>query len=83
MAKGANEVIDHLRDWGDARRAEAVALAQLYSGKLQGEAQRNAPWTDQTGNARKGLRGNTYVSGMKADKVVIALGHSVDYGPFL
>lgn len=83
MAKGAAEVIDHLQGWGDRRRAAVVALAQVWAGTLEGTAKANAPWTDRTGNARNGLHGFTRVSGIKADKVVFGVGHSVEYGPFL
>ncbi|MEX0975040.1 MAG: hypothetical protein WD024_06830 [Bacillota bacterium] len=83
MAKGADEVIDHLRGWGDRRRAAIVALAKNYAGTLEARAKQNASWTDRTGNARNGLFGAVQVSGIKADTVVIRLAHSMDYGPFL
>ena len=40
----------------------------------------NAPWTDQTGNARNGLAARAYEDG---DEIGIVLFHQVDYGIWL
>lgn len=51
-----------------------------WSVELEGEAKQTAPWTDQTGNARKGLTGRYEVQG---NSLTIYLFHTVEYGPFL
>ena len=43
-------------------------------------AKQNAPWTDQTGNARNGLGGATDV---QADDVTVYFFHQVPYGIYL
>ena len=43
-------------------------------------AKQNAPWTDQTGNARNGLAGATDV---KLDSVTVYFMHQVPYGIYL
>jgi hypothetical protein len=48
--------------------------------QIEGAAKVNAPWTDQTGNARNGLRS---LAGREGDTHFIALFHSVDYGLWL
>jgi len=77
---GADEVTRNLRDWAARRRAEVIALAQVWAGTLEAQAKVNAPWVDDTGHARGGLTGSTYVAG---SKVLIALGHTMSYGVFL
>lgn len=77
---GEQEVVRNLRDWAERRRAAVVALAQDWAGELEGRAKQDAPWTDRTGNARSGLRGETVVS---RNQVKIALAHSVEYGVYL
>ena len=47
---------------------------------LEKRAKANAPWTDRTGAARRGLFAETVVS---ATEVVVALSHSVTYGVYL
>lgn len=74
---GADEVTRNLRDWAARRRAAVIALAQVWAGTLEARAKIGAPWRDHTGHARQGLVGSTYVA---SSKVVIALGHSVEYG---
>lgn len=59
--------------------------AMAASGKLmeqEGVAymRSNAPWQDQTGNARNGLSGSTEVSG---DSVSVVYFHQVPYGIWL
>lgn len=55
-------------------------LAQLFAKKMEAEARAGAPWNDVTGNARGGLTGEATVA---ATQVLIELGHTVDYGPYL
>lgn len=64
---------------------EAVvkALRQLldyFAAKIEAAARQNAPWTDQTGAARAGLRA---FAAETATGAVLYLVHSVAYGVYL
>lgn len=61
-----------------AVRAEA-AMREGQS-ELEDYAKRNAPWNDQTGNARAGLNASV---GVEGGEIVLNLAHSVDYGVYL
>lgn len=61
------------------RQAVLDAAAEIAA-ELERDAQATAPWTDRTGNARKGLTGAVDVAG---DLVAIYLSHTVSYGVFL
>lgn len=68
--------------YGDRVQVAIVAVAEFIGQKMAGEAKRNAPWTDRTGNARSGLF--YQVVNEAAEKVVIVyLAHTVFYGVFL
>ena len=78
---GIDEVSNNLRAWDRAKRADLGRVAeQQLKPMLEQHARSNAPWTDQTGNARRGLRGSTE---MTATELVLRLSHSVYYGVFL
>jgi len=63
------------------RMLEAVySLAMYFVARMQAHAQQNASWTDQTGNARAGLRA---VAIRLATAVVIVLFHTMSYGKWL
>lgn len=55
-------------------------FAQEGAKKFENYAKKNRPWTDRTGHARQRLVG--WVDTMK-DKVLINVGHGVDYGIYL
>lgn len=55
-----------------------IAYGETVSADLQGQAQRNRPWHDRTGQARQRLRG--YVERPNNHTVRINLAHGVDYG---
>jgi arginase family enzyme len=77
---GGDEVQKNLTDWAQRRRAAVIALAQNWAAQLEGQAKDAAPWKDRTSNARNGLLGKAIVH---PSKVVITLGHSIEYGIFL
>lgn len=54
-------------------------IADNAAQELQEYAQENAPWEDITGDARDGLTAEAE----KGAQIVIALFHTVDYGPYL
>lgn len=65
----------------DAKANRAmVAAANFVSPQAEAYMKENATWTDQTGNARQGLRSQVEVA---PDKVAIIMYHSVFYGVFL
>lgn len=43
--------------YGEAVMAALGELADLYAARMEAYAKRNAPWLDQTGNARQSLTG--------------------------
>lgn len=57
-----------------------VALTEFYGDKIEKAAKENAPWTDQTGNARNGL--STAVE-HEPGRHTIVLYHRVPYGIWL
>lgn len=77
---GLDGVINNLNAWGRRKEAAVIALAQNWAGTLEGRAKQNARWTDRTGNARNGLKGQAIVG---RREVAITLSHSMDYGVWL
>lgn len=77
---GGDEVIRNLEEWALRKKAQIVYAAKEWAGELEARAKKNAPWHDQSGNARGGLKGKTVIG---HDEVIIALAHSVEYGVFL
>lgn len=66
------------------RKVKRVVLGQFMYAKNDAEsfARQNAPWTDQTGNARSGLFADVNVIDQgKAFELIVA--HSVPYGIWL
>jgi hypothetical protein len=57
-----------------------VATAKYVAPQIQSDMRANAPWEDQTGNARNGLFSVVQVS---TNEVAIVLYHSVPYGIWL
>lgn len=56
------------------------AVGQNYAQQVQSYARSNAPWNDQTGNARNGLFGDASRVG---ESHVITLYHTMPYGVWL
>ncbi len=57
-----------------------AAFAAYQAPKFQAYARSNAPWQDQTGNARQGL----FATGLRdGKKHYIVVYHTMPYGPFL
>ena len=54
---------------------------EFFSPRVEGVARQNAPWEDQTGNARNGLRTSTFHEPLIRHG--IALSHSMPYGIWL
>lgn len=67
-----------------ARKVRQVLrqIADYWGGVLEAYAKANAPWEDQTGNARQAL--HAFVEEVSRDEsVIIYLSHGVDYGLWL
>ena len=77
---GADQVKRNMNEWLNRRLAMLQALGEHYAGKMEGEAKQNAPWTDRTAMARKGLFGE---SRMDEYFLRVRAAHSVDYGVYL
>lgn len=81
MATGANEVIRNLERWGKRKQREIELAGKLQiAPKLERYAKQHRPWTDRTGNARRGLHAKAIVS---THDVAIQLHHGVTYGVYL
>ena len=61
-------------------RAAIGVYADTAAKKMEGEAKKNAPWTDRTGNARNSIQGDF---GWQGNKAVITLGGNMDYSVWL
>lgn len=64
-----------------ASTAHRVAEAMMEGKEtVESYAKMNAPWEDQTGNARNGLTASVFEEG---GEIVLELAHTVDYGYWL
>lgn len=70
----------NLRQGPDKVRRAAWAAASSMAPEVENYMKLNAPWTDQTTNARNGLAARAYQEG---DETGIVLYHQVSYGIFL
>lgn len=61
-------------------RAAIGVYADTAAKKMEGEAKKNAPWTDRTTNSRNSIQGDFNWQGNKA---IIALSGNVDYFVYL
>jgi hypothetical protein len=67
-------------DYAERMLAAVFDLAQYFAARIEAFAKQNAPWTDQTGNARQGLTARAF---RDAAAVTIVLFHAMAYGVFL
>lgn len=63
-----------------AMKRGVVALAQSHAARAESTMKTNAPWDDQTANARQGLFGEAAET---AEGAVITLGGTAEYQPHL
>lgn len=77
---GSDQVNRNLRAHRNRQIAAVRALAERTVGKMEGHAKSHAPWTDRTGEARKGLFG--YVLSRET-VMLLRIAHGVQYGVFL
>jgi hypothetical protein len=78
-----DDLANNLDKYGIRIMVAIDALARHFAQRIQGDMQRNASWTDRTGNARSGLF--SFADTAAADVVTIYLshGHTVNYGKWL
>ena len=73
-------VIPSLRQGKEKVLRASWIAAQSKAPDVENYAKINAPWTDQTGNARNGLAARAY---REKDEIGIVLYHQVPYGIWL
>lgn len=71
---------ENLRRGPDKVKKAAWIASQSMAPEVESHMKLNAPWTDQTTNARNGLAARAYQEG---DETGIVLYHQVSYGIFL
>lgn len=71
---------NNLRHGPDKVKRAAWAAAESMAPEVENYMKLNAPWTDQTTNARNGLAARAYQEG---NETGIVLYHQVSYGIFL
>lgn len=69
-----------LNQFGPKMKRAMVVGANVIAPQAEAHMKNNAPWTDQTGNARNGLKTQVEV---QRNNVVIYLFHQVPYGVYL
>ena len=75
-------VQDGIIEWFKGPEWDSVALEIMEKNaeRVVSSAQRNAPWTDRTGNAREGLEARVWNDG---GIITLSLFHTVEYGRWL
>lgn len=80
----ANSIADMLTRMSEHAQnilAAVQAIADYFAPVLEADAKENAPWTDQTGNARQSL--HAFTKGLGEEAVELYLAHGMDYGKYL
>lgn len=62
------------------QKAALLAFALVAAYNMEGQAKREAPWTDRTGHARQSIHGTADWVG---DRLVICLSGGMEYSPYL
>lgn len=75
------ELLDTLAKGNEKVNDAIMAALEYKAPEVEAHMKQNAPWTDQTGNARQGLRAQAYDLG--GDQKGIILYHQVPYGIWL
>lgn len=60
---GDDSLIKSLREGDERVRAKVKAVMEYKAPQVENYMKINAPWTDQTGNARQGLRAEAFEEG--------------------
>lgn len=70
-----------LAEFNGVMHERLSALSHYVAADMEGYAKTNAPWKDQTSNARNGLKGVPIIVPLKSYGAVLS--HSVPYGVWL
>ena len=73
-------LLDNLEHGAERVMRAAWVTAQSMAPAVENYMKNEAPWKDQTGNARAGLQARAFKEG---DSIGIDLNHSVPYGVYL
>lgn len=74
------DLLDALASGNEKVNDAVMAVLEYKAPEVEAHMKINAPWTDQTGNARQGLAARAYDTG---DNKGIVLFHQVPYGIWL
>jgi hypothetical protein len=77
---GMNNVLRNLNTYVNSTVKELEAVSSDYAKAMQAYSKANRPWTDRTGNARRGLFG--YVLS-EPTRIRTRIAHQVHYGVYL
>lgn len=78
---GIDEVIKNLKNFVPRLKAALALDAENIAANMEAWAKNNAPWTDQTGDARDFIKQT--VKWTNADILMVSLSHNVNYGIYL
>ncbi|MEL7435893.1 MAG: hypothetical protein AAFN11_18245 [Chloroflexota bacterium] len=79
--EGLNEIMQRITRYEQRIKQIVRQIAQFWQAKLEAYAKTNAPWTDQTANARQSL--HAFIEELSGDTVRLYLSHGMDYGIYL
>jgi hypothetical protein len=75
------QIAANVEGWKDQIEAAGLELMEELASEAETEMKQDAPWTDQTGDARRGLSGSA--SQAQSGSVRLSLSHGVPYGKWL
>lgn len=64
-------LIDNLKDGDKAVNDAVMTVLEYQAPRVETYMKQNAPWTDQTGNARQGLRAEAYDLGGEQKGIIL------------
>lgn len=76
-----NTMIGNINDYTKRVQAGLLVITKQVAVKMENWAKNNAPWTDRTTNARRGLFADA--DWENVTNLVVSMSHTVDYGPML
>lgn len=77
---GDDSLMAGIREGNERVHAKVMSVLEYKAPQVEAHMKINAPWTDQTGNARQGLAAQAFDEG---DNMGIVLYHQVPYGIWL
>lgn len=77
---GDESLMAGIREGNERVHAKVMSVLEYKAPQVEAHMKVNAPWTDQTGNARQGLAAQAFDEG---DNMGIVLYHQVPYGIWL